>query len=120
MFSVTWGCVTLMDHRADKGQVVTLIYKVISCMYCLFSVMYVITISKMTVLQVNYSPSLNAFHLFNTMLGYLENAKIGNIQYLCYGDECWYLCRSTTATFRKNTICWSRDLICINFLLMYW
>ena len=62
------------------------------------------------------------------MLGFLENAKIGEIQYLCYGDECWYLCRSITATFRKYIICWSCDLIRINlhtitnadFLFMYW
>ena len=62
------------------------------------------------------------------MLGFLENAKIGEIQYLWYGDECWYFCTSITATFRKYIIFWSHDIICIdlhmiknaNFLLMYW
>ena len=30
--------------------------------------------------------------LTRILLGFLENAKIGEIQYLCSGDECWYLC----------------------------
>ena len=62
------------------------------------------------------------------MLGFLENAKIGEIQYLCYGDKCWYLCRSITATFTNIYIIFlSLDLICIhlhmiigaNFLFIY-
>ena len=48
------------------------------------------------------------------MLGFLEYAKIGEIQYLCYGDECWYTCGSRTATFWKDTILGSPDLICIS------
>ena len=47
------------------------------------------------------------------MLGFLENANIGEIQYLSYGDECWYICRSVTVTFRKCIILWSHDPICI-------
>ena len=62
------------------------------------------------------------------MLGFLENAKNCEIQYLCYGDKCWYLCRAITATLKKYIICSSHDLIFINlhmiknanFLLMYW
>ena len=48
------------------------------------------------------------------MQGFLENANIGEIQYLCYEDKCWYLCRSIIATLKKYVICWSHDLICIN------
>ena len=48
------------------------------------------------------------------MQSFLENAKIGEIQYLCDEDECWYICRSITATFRKCIISWSQDIICIN------
>ena len=39
------------------------------------------------------------------MLGFLENAKNGEIQYLRYGDEYWYFCRSITAIFRKDIYC---------------
>ena len=52
--------------------------------------------------------------LTRIMLGCPENAKIGDIHYLCYGNKCWCICRSIIATFRKYIICWSRDLICIN------
>ena len=48
------------------------------------------------------------------MLGFPENAKIGEIQYLCYGDECCFLCRSGTATFRTYIMFWSCYLIFIN------
>ena len=34
------------------------------------------------------------------ILGFLENAKIGEIWYLCYGDYCCYICRSIAATFK--------------------
>ena len=44
----------------------------------------------------------------------LDNATIGEIQHLYYGDECWYICRSITATFRKYITCWSCNLICMN------
>ena len=72
--------------------------------------------------------TLDLIVLTLNMLGFLENATIGEIQYLCYRDECWYLYRSITASFRKYIFFWSCNLICINlhmiknanFLLMYW
>ena len=45
------------------------------------------------------------------MLGVAENAKIGGTQYLCYGNECLYICRPITATFRKSYC--QMTLICI-------
>ena len=43
-------------------------------------------------------------YLTPIMQGFQENAKIGEIQYLCPRAECWYLCRSITAIFRKKIV----------------
>ena len=42
------------------------------------------------------------FLLTPIILSFPEKAKIGEIEYLCHGDECWEICRPLTATCRKN------------------
>ena len=55
-------------------------------------------------IKVLLMPTLYGFTLTLIMLGFLENAEIVDIQYLCYGDECWYLCRKKIATIKKYII----------------
>ena len=40
----------------------------------------------------NLNRRMNKVLLTLVILGFLQKAKIGEIQYLCYGDECWYFC----------------------------